>query len=325
MKTSLNDGACQPRVSGIITAYNGEAYVADAIESVLSQTRPVDELVVIDDGSTDQTAEIVERYRSRGVRLVKQENRGLARARNRGITETTGDLIAFLDCDDLWVPDKTKLQVQHLVENPNVGLVTCDVWWWEGGKRSVRQQRIGRTPAATRRELTVRNCVGNASGVMLRRSVLSNAGLFDPEQIWAEDWELWMRIADHSRISIVHQPLMVYRTVSTSLTQQKRWQRAEGYYRLSRAAIRRARPFLCRPFLILRAWSWREHCRGVCAQLEGLPRWQYLLHATFAFLSWPFEATKQKAQHWVHALFGNGIRKFYWLMRSRRPQPILRS
>jgi glycosyltransferase involved in cell wall biosynthesis len=325
MKTSPNEGAPQPRVSGIITAYNGEAYVAEAIDSVLSQTRPVDELLVIDDGSTDRTAEIVEGYRSRGVRLVKQENRGLARARNRGIAETTGDLIAFLDCDDLWLPEKNGLQVQHLVENPSVGLVTCDVLWWEGGKRWIRPQRIGRTPAATRRELALRNCVGNASGVMLRRSVLSEVGVFDPEQIWAEDWELWMRIVAQFRISIVHRPLMVYRAVSTSLTQQNRWQRAEGYYQLSRAAIRRSRPSFWRPLLILRAWSWREHCRGVCAQLEGLPRWRYLLHATLALLSWPFELTRHKVQQCVHALFGDGIRKFYRLMRSGPPQPVPRS
>src|SRR5260370_27491420 len=119
----------QRRVSAIITAFNGEAFIAAAIESVLGQTRPADEIVVVDDGSTDDTAAIVERFHSRGVRLVRQENRGPSEARNRGIAETTGNLIAFLDCDDLWVPAKTERQIEHLLDHPAVGPLTSDPAW----------------------------------------------------------------------------------------------------------------------------------------------------------------------------------------------------
>ena len=91
------------RVSTIITAYNGDAYVAEAIESVLNQTMPIHELVVVDDGSTDQTAAVVQPYLSPTVRLVRQENQGPPRARNRGLWETTGEFICFLDCDDIWL------------------------------------------------------------------------------------------------------------------------------------------------------------------------------------------------------------------------------
>src|SRR5216684_1094167 len=103
----------RPRVSAIIPAYNGEAFVADAIESVLAQTFPVSEIVVVDDGSTDQTAEVVERYASKGVRCIRQKNQGPTAARNRGIVQTTGELLAFLDCDDIWLPEKTALQVEY--------------------------------------------------------------------------------------------------------------------------------------------------------------------------------------------------------------------
>src|SRR5262245_2930157 len=117
-------GRRTPRVSAVITAFNGEPYLADAIESVLNQTMPVHELVVVDDGSTDQTAAVVRRYTSPRVRLVQQKNQGLPRARNRGLAETTGELVCFLDCDDFWLPEKTELQARHLLEHDQVGLVT---------------------------------------------------------------------------------------------------------------------------------------------------------------------------------------------------------
>src|SRR5262249_36829038 len=233
-------------------------------------------------------------------------------------------LIAFLDCDDLWVPEKTDLQLRQFVENPSLGLVTCDVWWWEfpSDRRYVRPQRIGRTSRAIRRELAVRNSIGNASGVMIQRRVFGEVGVFDPKQLWAEDWELWMRIAERFPISIVHRPLMVYRTVSTSLTQQKRWARSNGYYQLARTAISRVRPAFWRPLLTLRAWSWREYCRAGYAYVERSPRSRYLLHATLALISWPFELTRDKLRHWVHALFGNWLARIYRSLKSRSPQQI---
>src|SRR3982074_2664398 len=107
-----------PRVSVILPAYNGARFIVAAIESVLAQTRPVDEFVVIDDGSTDDPAKIVDRFRPRGVRLIRQENLGVIGARNRGISETTGELIAFIDQDDAWLPGKTELQIKYLTSHP---------------------------------------------------------------------------------------------------------------------------------------------------------------------------------------------------------------
>src|SRR5262249_62084758 len=105
-------GRRTPRVSAVITAFNGEPYLADAIESVLNQTMPVHELVVVDDGSTDQTAAVVRRYTSSRVRLVQQKNQGLPRARNRGLAETTGKLVYVLDCDALCLNSIETLQAR---------------------------------------------------------------------------------------------------------------------------------------------------------------------------------------------------------------------
>lgn len=307
-----------PRVSAIITAFNGGPFIADAIESVLAQSMPVHELFVIDDGSTDETFAIVEPYIELGVRLIRQENRGIAGARNRGIAESTGDLIAFLDCDDLWAPEKTAVQVQHLIEKPDTGLVTCDIWWWDvqTNQRQMKQLPIGSTQAAIRRRLAIRNYIGNASGVLIPRRVLEAVGNFDPKQIWAEDWDLWVRIAERFPISIIRRPLMVYRGTSISVTTKNLWARSQGYYEQARRVIR-SRPVFWRPLLILHAWGWREYFRTLCARNERMSRGRYLLHAVLALISWPFEETRSKFGHCARALLGERIFAWYQAFRAR--------
>src|SRR5438045_7019632 len=116
------------RISAVITTYNYERFVAGAIESVLKQTHTPDEIVVADDGSTDATAAVVESYASRGVRYVCQEHKGTSAIRNLGIRESHGDLVAFLDADDRWLPDKLARQLDHLRRYPTAGLVTGNAW-----------------------------------------------------------------------------------------------------------------------------------------------------------------------------------------------------
>ena len=309
----------QARVSAIITAFNGEPFIAAAIESVLGQTRPVDEIVVVDDGSTDGTAAIVERYRSRGVRLVCQENRGISEARNRGIAETTGNLIAFLDCDDLWVPEKSERQIQHLLDKPEVGLITCDPWWWDiqTNQCEVRPLRPGNTQSAIRRKLAIRNYLGNASGIVVRRSALDAVGVFDPAEIYAEDWEMWRRIASRFDVSIVRSPLMVYRANPYSLTHQRLGERPDGYYALARRAIRSEKA-LWRPLLLLHALAWREYFKTIYARDQNR-RWQYVLHALASFLCWPIEETSGKLRLIARALLGERIFTVYKSLA--RPTP----
>jgi glycosyltransferase involved in cell wall biosynthesis len=308
-------------VSAIITAYNAAAFVGEAIESVLAQTRPPDEVVVIDDGSTDNTAEVAGQFARDGVRCVRQENRGATGARNRGIMETRGDMIAFLDCDDLWLPEKTVLQEKYLTAHPEVGLVTSHVWWWDPRQNKcwVARIRTRRSAGAALRELAVRNNIGNPSGVMIRRQLFQQVGLFDPRQ-WAEDRELWIRVAAHSRIGLINRPLMVYRVTPTGLSHQSLQQRSEGHYQLSRQAIRRIRPAFWRPLLLIRAWSDREFFRADHAQRERR-RWAYLLHASLSLLSNPLEHSAPKLKHVTRALIGESLYKLYSLLRPSRVQP----
>jgi glycosyltransferase involved in cell wall biosynthesis len=115
----------QPSISVIIPVYNGERYLQEAIQSVLDQTYPVHEIIVIDDGSTDRSVEIAQQFSQ--VTLLTQANRGAAAARNLGLQSAHGELIAFLDADDRWLPEKLAIQTNALIENPQVDIVFTHV------------------------------------------------------------------------------------------------------------------------------------------------------------------------------------------------------
>lgn len=111
-----------PKVSVIISVYNGERYLAEAIDSVLAQTYQDFELILIDDGSTDRTKEIIQSYPT--IRYFYQENQGVAAARNLGVAQSRGDYLTFLDADDLWLPEKLALQIEAFAGNPHLDIVT---------------------------------------------------------------------------------------------------------------------------------------------------------------------------------------------------------
>ncbi len=110
-------------VSAVIPAYNAAKYVERAIESVLAQTRKADEIIVVDDGSTDNTADVVRQFGDK-VKFIRQENAGASVARNTGIEAATSEWISFLDADDEWLPEKLKLQTEHLQRNPDLAWTT---------------------------------------------------------------------------------------------------------------------------------------------------------------------------------------------------------
>ncbi|MEP6774920.1 MAG: glycosyltransferase family A protein, partial [Chloroflexota bacterium] len=157
------------KISAVITAYNYAGFLPAAIESVLEQTRPADEIVVVDDGSTDDTALIVARYAARGVRYVYKANGGAGSARNRGIRETSGDLIAFLDGDDSWVADKLSAQLAHIEQNPGVGLVTGSEWQvYSSGAQPYLLRRPPVAVADFYPGILIENTIGNPSLTLIR-------------------------------------------------------------------------------------------------------------------------------------------------------------
>jgi teichuronic acid biosynthesis glycosyltransferase TuaG len=191
-----------PLVSVLMPAYNAGRYVAESIESVRAQTLQDWELVVVDDGSADDTGEVVRRLAEADarVRYVRRPNGGQAAARNTGLGEARGRLVAFLDADDLWLPEKLEAQIEVL-ERTGVDLVYTDGYFFsEDGAESV-EERFHILPGEARgaemfRTLFNANRIGTLS-VLVKREALDAVGLFDEDRAYqnCEDYDLWLRLA----------------------------------------------------------------------------------------------------------------------------------
>jgi glycosyltransferase involved in cell wall biosynthesis len=211
-------------VSVIVPAYNAQAFIGGTIQSVINQTYPDWEMLIVDDGSTDETAEVVKTYLSDSrIKYIYQANQERSAARNHGIRRAAGKYIAFLDADDLWLPDKLRRQVDCLDNHPEVGLCFT-------GRKFINSKGI---PIHTRKitvpfdkdqftELLKCNFIAN-SAVMAARTVFDQVGLFDESlpAFGSEDWDMWLRITRYYPFHFVDQPLLLYRVheKNTSLDQ----------------------------------------------------------------------------------------------------------
>ncbi|RKY08906.1 MAG: hypothetical protein DRP66_03450 [Planctomycetota bacterium] len=216
-------------VSVVIPAYNAQRYVGRAIDSALAQTRRPDEIIVVDDGSTDNTAEVIRSYGSK-VCFIGQENGGASVARNTGIEAARSEWIAFLDADDEWLPEKLQLQIEHLMRNPDLKW-SCGNYYTSSPDK--QERRLTFTPDRYADLLTCDEVFGNylnacargvcarTSTVIVRKDLLLRAGLFLVGQLWAQDMDMFLRIAYRSsKIGFVCAPLSVYyHGVPDSITQ----------------------------------------------------------------------------------------------------------
>jgi len=177
----------RPLVSCVIPVYNGERYLAEAIASVLAQTyRPI-ELIVVDDGSTDGSAEVARSYDE--VRYIYQPNRGVAVARNVGVEAARGDFIAFLDQDDVWMPNKLDVQVGYLIERPNIGYVVA--------KQETFLAEETVKPGWLRGELLEGEQTSfNPSALVVRKSIFERVGGFYSTYRVASDSDWFFRVKD---------------------------------------------------------------------------------------------------------------------------------
>jgi O-antigen/teichoic acid export membrane protein/glycosyltransferase involved in cell wall biosynthesis len=306
MEIAAQEPRPETRVSAVITAYNSEAYIAEAIQSVLKQSRAVDEIVVVDDGSTDHTRQVVAEFADQGIKFIQQQNRGAGGARNRGIRETSGEVIAFLDADDVWLEDKTFLQLEYLNEHPKAALVSGFAHWWNVDKDRVRiSGRVPRNMTELRREILVHNVLGNPSMVMMRRSALVDVGLFQEEIRWGQDWELWMRLVEKHEAGVIPQPVTIYRWHRSNLSHIRSWERLLSYWHVSLNGIRRSRPAWRRPWLLARSWSDFTYRRAMYAIQYAFPRWRHIWYAVAALIAYPFESTREKLGAVVRAFFGD--------------------
>lgn len=205
-----------PSVSVVIATYNHARFLPVSIGSALDQTSAPHEVIVVDDGSTDRTSDVVAEHVAADprVRYVRQPNHGRSAARNTGIASASGELIAFLDADDVWEPEKLARQLPHFADR-TVGVVysALSVIDPNGGAVSIEKPRGHWRPRSGRitRRLLYANFIPLSSAVV-RRSLLEPAGtLFDERLEMAEDWDLWLRLSLQCAFVVVRQPLVRYR------------------------------------------------------------------------------------------------------------------
>jgi len=197
----------RPFVSIIIPTRNRAALVCAAIDSVLGQTRRDFELIVVDDGSTDSTQEVLRSYGSRIV-CLRIDPSGPSAARNRGIDAARADLIAFLDSDDCWLPRKLERQIDHFHAHDDVMVSqTREIWIRNGVRVNARAKH--RMYSGWIYEHCLPLCIVSPSSVMIHRRVFEHVGLFDEQMPACEDYDLWLRIAPHYPIHLVDEELII--------------------------------------------------------------------------------------------------------------------
>jgi glycosyltransferase involved in cell wall biosynthesis len=197
-------------ISVIIPTYNYARYLRDAIDSVLAQTVAPLEIIVVDDGSTDDTPQVLAAYGEK-IRAIHQSNLGVAAARNTGLAAARGECIAFLDSDDLWLPRKLELQIARLESDPSLGLVHCGAETFDGeATLDVLEGMKGWVgEAILRLDRMVIPVPG--SGILLPKRIIGEVGDFDVRLPPSDDWDLCYRVAARYPIGFVPEVLVRYR------------------------------------------------------------------------------------------------------------------
>jgi glycosyltransferase involved in cell wall biosynthesis len=196
-------------VSVIIPTYNRHAMLKEAVESVLAQDYQNFELIVVDDGSTDLTPEILKSYRE-AVTVIRQHNQGVSSARNTGIKAASADLVAFLDSDDLWLPQKLSSQIDFFRANPEALICQTQEVWIRDGVRVNPKKRHQKVSGMIFKP-SLKLCLVSPSAVMIRPSLFETVGLFDEDLPVCEDYDLWLRISSRYPIYLIDTPLVIKR------------------------------------------------------------------------------------------------------------------
>ncbi len=270
-----------PRVSAAITTFNQAPYIGDAIRSVLQQSYTDVEIIVVDDGSVDETPDVVAQF-GHDVRYIRQRNRGVAGARNRAVEASRGELIAFLDGDDLWEPSKLARQVEFYDRYPSAGLLASDALLFDG-TRTLWERSLSWTIFASNDAPYVigqfytafleRNSISTTSQVMVPAAVLREIGPSRETLAVGSDYELYLRIARRHPIAFINEVLTRWRYLETSASgpagvREVRWKEAilEALSVHLREAPASAKPLIHRRIAELEsevAWSaYQLGCSG---------------------------------------------------------------
>ncbi len=199
----------KPLVSVIIPTYNRGWVLREAIDSVLAQDFRDFELIVVDDGSTDNTGQILDAYHQ-DLMVIRQSNKGVSAARNRGIAAAGGGLIAFLDSDDLWLPRKLSSQIDFFNSNPGAMINQTEEIWIRNGVRVNPKTRHHKLSGMIF-EPSLALCLVSPSAVIMKGTLFDEVGLFDEELPACEDYDLWLRISWRYPVHLIETPLIIKR------------------------------------------------------------------------------------------------------------------
>jgi glycosyltransferase involved in cell wall biosynthesis len=234
----------QPLVSVITAAYNNEQFLGEAIQSILAQTYPNFEMIVVDDASTDQTLVVARRYAAvdSRVRVLANERRmGAAGARNRGVREARGEFIAILDADDVALPERLAITVPVLLDHPEAAVVGSGrIVIDEEGEFTTVERRLFGSQEEVRRALREGRAPVVHSSALVRASAMREVGGYDEFFRYAHDMDLWTRLADRHEILVLPEPVVKYRVRRTSISMERRVDQV-AYARLSGERAERAR------------------------------------------------------------------------------------
>ncbi|MBE9188819.1 glycosyltransferase family 2 protein [Gloeocapsopsis crepidinum LEGE 06123] len=207
-----------PKVTIIIPAYNAMPYLQSTLESVFKQTFQDFEIIVVNDGSLDETEKYVSSLADPRLKLINQVNQGVAPARNTGITHAQGKYLAFLDADDLWETTKLETQVCCLEAYSEVGLVYTWTALADRDGKPTGRLVTSNAEGDVWQQLIKFNFIGCGSTPLIRKSCFKTVGLFDSELTPAEDWDMWLKIAANYSFAVIKEPLVRYRANSSSLS-----------------------------------------------------------------------------------------------------------
>ena len=200
------------KVSVIIPNYNYSKYVCEAVDSALGQTYQDKEVIVVDDGSTDNSVELLTKYGDK-IKLIRQTNAGVCASRNNGVAASSGELIAFLDADDVWLPEKLEKQVAQFLADPNVVLSHVGVQDIDANGSGLATHIDGMSGTVFCELLSFDRGVilGGCSGSVVPRNVFDEAGGFDRRLATSADWDFYFRTSRLGDVAFVHEPLLKYR------------------------------------------------------------------------------------------------------------------
>ncbi|MCK5294944.1 MAG: glycosyltransferase family 2 protein [Arcobacteraceae bacterium] len=214
------------KISVIIPSYNRAEFLPKTIESILNQTVKVNEIIVVDDGSTDNTQEVIKEY---DIKYIYQENSGVSSARNAGIKSAVNDWITFLDSDDIWETTKIEKQIEFYKNNKTIKFSYTDELWKFNNKiikQNKNQQKLQNSTFVDNISL----CKIGTSTVFIHKYILDEVGLFDEKLIACEDYDLWLRILRKYKVGYIDEKLIT--KIAGHKGQLSFETKAQDYYRI---------------------------------------------------------------------------------------------